>query len=127
MIEEKDSFDLAIVDEAGQAMEPAIYPILSRCSKRLILAGDPHQLPPTVISNNARLSKTLLEDVMKRFPQNVLKLKRQYRMNQLISDWVSKSMYDGDLIADESVANHTLGKRNNYYAIKISKISSHLN
>ena len=65
LIDEKNFFGLAIVDEAGQAMEPAIYPIICRCSSKLILAGDPCQLPPTIISKNVRLSHTLLEDAMK--------------------------------------------------------------
>ena len=45
---------------------------------------------------------------MKKHGENVLRLKRQYRMNKLISDWISDSMYNGELIADESVENHTL-------------------
>jgi DNA polymerase alpha-associated DNA helicase A len=109
VISDPEHFGLAIVDEAGQAVEPAIYPILRRCSKKLILAGDPAQLPPTVMSKNASiLTKTLLEDLMGRFPANTVVLKRQYRMNKMISDWVSESMYRGELIADESVQNHTL-------------------
>ncbi|CBY22355.1 unnamed protein product [Oikopleura dioica] len=110
VISDPEHFGLAIVDEAGQAVEPAIYPILRRCSKKLILAGDPAQLPPTVMSKGASiLTKTLLEDLMGRFPSNTVLLKRQYRMNKMISDWVSDSMYRGELIADESVQNHTLG------------------
>ena len=72
---EQNHFDIAIVDEAGQATEPAIYPTLVRCPSRLILAGDPHQLPPTVISENKTLSFTLLEKLMKYYPENVVMLK----------------------------------------------------
>lgn len=72
---ESNHFDIAIVDEAGQATEPAIYPTLVRCPTRLILAGDPHQLPPTVISENKTLSFTLLEKLMKYYPENVVMLK----------------------------------------------------
>ena len=72
---EPNHFDIAIVDEAGQATEPAIYPTLVRCPTRLILAGDPHQLPPTVISENKTLSFTLLEKLMKYYPENVVMLK----------------------------------------------------
>ena len=78
-------FDLAIVDEAGQAMEPALYPTLVRCPKKIILAGDPNQLPPTVLSQDPTLSYTLLQELMKKIPENVVMLKTQYRMNQLIS------------------------------------------
>jgi len=103
-------FNVAIVDEAGQAMEPAIYPTMVRCSSKIILAGDPCQLPPTVLSQNKRLSRSLLEDVMDRFPKNVGLLTTQYRMNQLISDWVSRSMYDELLTADNSVSTRVLSQ-----------------
>ena len=89
-------------------MEPALYPTLVRCPRKIILAGDPHQLPPTVLSQDPTLSYTLLQELMKKIPTNVVMLKIQYRMNQLISDWISSSMYNGELCAAESVKNHTL-------------------
>ena len=42
-------FDLAVVDEASQALTPAIL-LAAAKANRLVLAGDPQQLPPTVIS-----------------------------------------------------------------------------
>lgn len=45
-------FDLAVVDEAGQATEPATWIPLLRC-RRAVLVGDSQQLPPTVISREA--------------------------------------------------------------------------
>ena len=66
-------------------MEPAIYPTLVRSSSKLILAGDPQQLPPTVLSQNKTLGRSLLEDLMTRFPENVGLLTMQYRMNGNIS------------------------------------------
>ncbi|KAG6899406.1 hypothetical protein C0993_010517 [Termitomyces sp. T159_Od127] len=42
-------FDVLIIDEATQAMEPVCWiPIFK--AKKLILAGDPMQLPPTILS-----------------------------------------------------------------------------
>ena len=66
-------------------MEPAIYPTLVRSSSKIILAGDPQQLPPTVLSQNKTLGRSLLEDLMTRFPKNVGLLTMQYRMNAKIS------------------------------------------
>lgn len=44
-----EEFDVVIIDEATQAMEPVCWvPIFK--AKKLILAGDPMQLPPTVLS-----------------------------------------------------------------------------
>ncbi|KAG8830770.1 hypothetical protein FRC17_004265 [Serendipita sp. 399] len=46
-------FDVVIIDEAAQALEAVCWiPILK--STKLILAGDPLQLPPTVISLNGK-------------------------------------------------------------------------
>ncbi|CAK9781174.1 putative DNA helicase [Cutaneotrichosporon oleaginosum] len=46
-------FDVAIVDEATQAVEAVCWvPILK--SKKLILAGDPQQLPPTILSKDTK-------------------------------------------------------------------------
>ncbi|BGP18100.1 hypothetical protein JCM10213_004750 [Rhodosporidiobolus nylandii] len=54
---DKFDFDVVIIDEAAQATEPACWiPILK--GKRLILAGDHLQLPPTLKSSN-RVSSSL--------------------------------------------------------------------
>ncbi len=47
------AFDLAVIDEAAQATEPACWIPLLR-SKRLVLAGDHCQLPPTILSDEAK-------------------------------------------------------------------------
>jgi len=56
-------FHTVVIDEAGQAIEPASWiPILK--AKKLVLAGDHCQLPPTVKSREAArngLGDTLLE------------------------------------------------------------------
>ncbi|HRE92140.1 MAG TPA: AAA domain-containing protein, partial [Myxococcota bacterium] len=41
-------FDRVVVDEATQALDPLVWVALSR-APRAILAGDPNQLPPTVL------------------------------------------------------------------------------
>ncbi|MFO0885016.1 MAG: AAA domain-containing protein [Pirellulales bacterium] len=57
------TFGTLIIDEAGQAIEPACWPALLR-GERVILAGDHCQLPPTVLSVEAAregLATSLLE------------------------------------------------------------------
>ncbi|KAJ3482418.1 hypothetical protein NLI96_g6993 [Meripilus lineatus] len=50
------SFDVAIIDEATQALEAVCWiPIFK--TKKLILAGDPKQLPPTILSDNIKRKK----------------------------------------------------------------------
>ena len=63
-------FRTVVIDEAAQALEPAAWiPILK--ASRVILAGDPFQLPPTVKSQEAKkggFDKTLLEKCLVRLP-----------------------------------------------------------
>ncbi len=103
-------FDTVVIDEAGQALEPACWiPILK--ARKLILAGDHLQLPPTIKSAEAAkkgLSVTLLEKCVALHPQAVTLLDEQYRMNEAIMGFSSKIFYQSLLKAHASVANHLL-------------------
>lgn len=104
-------FDLAVIDEACQSTEPAAWIPLLRVDK-VILAGDPFQLPPTVLSQEAEregFSVSLLERAMELFGENVSRLLDvQYRMHQDIMTFSSDYFYDGKLTAHESVIAHKL-------------------
>lgn len=112
-------FDLVIIDEAAQALEASCWiPILK--GRRLCLAGDHCQLPPT-IKNHAvekELGVTLFErlmDLYQEHPDRVSRLLQvQYRMHQSISDWASKSMYHGRLTTFPGVATRQLGELENF-------------
>ncbi|GAA5934656.1 hypothetical protein JCM1841_001795 [Sporobolomyces salmonicolor] len=54
---DKYNFDVVIIDEAAQATEPACWIPIMR-GKKLILAGDHLQLPPTLKSLDTRSSST---------------------------------------------------------------------
>jgi ATP-dependent RNA/DNA helicase IGHMBP2 len=103
-------FDTVIIDEAGQALEPACWiPILK--AKKVILAGDHCQLSPTIKSHEAAragLATTLLEKCVALHPNAVVLLEEQYRMNTQIMSYSSAVFYDGKLKAHESVAEHVL-------------------
>jgi superfamily I DNA and/or RNA helicase len=103
-------FNTVVIDEAGQALEPACWiPILK--AQKVILAGDHCQLSPTIKSAEAArngLSTTLFEKTVKQHPEAVTLLDVQYRMNELIMGYSSKVFYDNKLHADASVANHRL-------------------
>lgn len=98
------------IDEAGQALEPACWiPILR--AERVILAGDHHQLPPTVKSFEAAkagLSKTLFEKCIQRHPQTAVMLQTQYRMHEDIMKFSANYFYENKLLADASVATALL-------------------
>jgi len=103
-------YKTVVIDEAGQALEPACWiPILK--AQKLILAGDHWQLPPTIKSDEAArkgLSTTLLEKTVNLYPEAVILLQEQYRMNSLIMGYSSKVFYQDKLKANSAVANHTL-------------------
>ncbi|GAA5860694.1 hypothetical protein JCM3774_006254 [Rhodotorula dairenensis] len=137
-------FDVVIIDEAAQATEPACWiPILK--GKKLILAGDHLQLPPTLKSSNrltkalstksAKASKTadpatpetasgakqgklsLSPDLEVTLFSRLLALhgptvrrmlQVQYRFNDKINSFPSKTLYNDELVPAESVRDRKL-------------------
>lgn len=103
-------FDTAIVDEATQATEPScLIPITS--ARRVVMAGDHRQLPPTIRSREAAregLRETLFERLADRYDGVVTRLETQYRMHEQIMDFSSEYFYGGALSAAEEVRTHTL-------------------
>ncbi|KAG7670496.1 hypothetical protein KSW81_003059 [Nannochloris sp. 'desiccata'] len=110
-LEKVPPFDVVVIDEAAQALEPACWAALLR-GRRAILAGDHLQLPPTVTSEEAAkkgLSLTLFERAHSLWGGTAaVMLTVQYRMNVSIMNWSSEEMYDGKVTAHNSVAGHTL-------------------
>jgi ATP-dependent exoDNAse (exonuclease V) alpha subunit len=104
------SFHTVVIDEAGQALEPACWiPVLK--AQKLVLAGDHCQLPPTVKSTEAArngLSTTLLEKCVTLHPQAVVLLEEQYRMHEMIMGYSAAVFYEQRLKAHSSVAGHKL-------------------
>ncbi len=104
-------FDRVVLDEATQAVDPVALAALSR-GQRLVLAGDPKQLPPTVLDAEASasgLARTLFERLAERHGERVLRmLQVQYRMHRALMRFPSLSMYDGRLRADAAVAERRL-------------------
>jgi superfamily I DNA and/or RNA helicase len=106
-------FSLALCDEATQAVWPATILALL-LSERAVLAGDQHQLPPTVLSMDASrqgLSRTLYERLLDAHGETISTMLRvQYRMNAAIMSFPNESTYDGKLVAHASVASHLLNQ-----------------
>ena len=103
-------FGTVVIDEAGQALEPACWiPILK--AKKLVMAGDHYQLPPTIKSTEAAqkgLGMTLMEKVVTLHPEAVVLLEEQYRMHETIMGFSSREFYEERLVAHASVAHHLL-------------------
>ena len=108
-------FETVIIDEAGQALEPACWvPILK--ANKVVFAGDHCQLPPTVKflgSAKLALNTTLLEKCISIHPDTVVLLKEQYRMHQDIMGYSSDVFYGGLLKANERNSGRVLFKNDN--------------
>ncbi|KAM6243723.1 putative helicase senataxin isoform 2-T3 [Porphyrio hochstetteri] len=110
-----DPFSCVIVDEAGQSCEvETLIPLIHRCNK-LVLVGDPKQLPPTVKSIKAqeygydqslmaRLHRHLEEQVYKNVLRSlpVVQLTVQYRMHPDICLFPSNYVYGRTLKTDKA-------------------------
>ncbi|RTZ69026.1 MAG: IGHMBP2 family helicase [Aquificaceae bacterium] len=99
------TFGVLVLDEASQSTEPsALIPLIK--AKKVIMAGDHKQLPPTVLHPDAKdLSYTMFERFIDLYPQASYMLRIQYRMNELIKEFPSEEFYNGELISHESVKN----------------------
>ena len=103
-------FDRVVLDEATQATDPIALVALGRAAKAT-LAGDPHQLPPTVLdleADRAGLGTPFFERVAEAASDAVTLLEVQHRMHETLMAFPSTQMYEGRLVAHESVARHRL-------------------
>jgi superfamily I DNA and/or RNA helicase len=89
--------DVVVLDEAGQCLFPLAI-LTASFGERFIQCGDPQQLSPTVLSQQAAkegLSMSLLEFAHQQHP--ALLLNEQYRMDQAILDLVNPYFYSNQL------------------------------
>ncbi len=104
-------FDVLVLDEATQATEPSCLIPMVRADK-VVMAGDHRQLPPTVLSREAReqgLGRSLFEKWADRHGDPIKDLLTvQYRMHRRIMDFSSDRFYGERLEPAEEVAEHTL-------------------
>ena len=98
-------FETVFIDEAAQALEPGCWIPIAK-GQRIVLAGDHHQLPPTVKSEKAAregLRVTLFEKCIQRQPQTARILTVQYRMHEHIMGFSSEKFYGSQLVPHLSV------------------------
>lgn len=95
---QKMVFETVIIDEASQALEAECWNAILK-GKRVILAGDHLQLPPTVKSQEAMqkgFDKTILDFMTDKIEESSL-LTVQYRMNDTILGFSNRQFYKGML------------------------------
>ena len=103
-------FKTVVIDEAAQAIEPATWIPLSRVHK-VVLAGDPYQLPPVIKSTEARekgLGMTLLEKWVREGKPTSF-LDTQYRMHPTIMEFSNTIFYEKKLKAAPQVIDQKVG------------------
>lgn len=124
-----EKFDVVIIDEASQALEAQCWvPLIS--AKKVILAGDHLQLPPTIKSSipnskkeksnassnesctnpaNSSFETTLFDRLLILHGPSIKRmLTTQYRMHEKIMRFPSDEMYDSRLLAASSVKTRLL-------------------
>jgi superfamily I DNA and/or RNA helicase len=108
---EDQAFDLLVIDEACQSVEPACWVPL-RFADRVVLAGDHCQLPPTILSLPAAregFDVSLMQRLVEQYGDAVTRqLMVQHRMHEQIMQFSSQYFYSGTLVADSSVRSHRL-------------------
>ncbi|RWS24621.1 uncharacterized protein B4U80_08004 [Leptotrombidium deliense] len=109
----ENSFTCVIIDEASQCTEPEILmPLIYSSISKMILIGDPMQLPATVISKDAarhKFGQSLFERLYSYFGNSdespILMLNTQYRMHSDICSFPSKQFYGNQLKTCPSLKN----------------------
>ena len=113
-----EEFDVVIIDEASQALEAQCWvPLLA--ARKVVLAGDHLQLPPTIKSTNSKskpekakpdkekginLETTLFDRLLTLHGPSIKRmLTIQYRMHEQIMRFPSDEMYDSKLVAADAV------------------------
>jgi len=102
-------FDLVIIDEACQATEIGTLVPLRFNPSKVILIGDPCQLPPTVFSQKGYLYSSLFERLVCHQP--AVMLTEQYRMHPAISNITSALFYNGQLRTANQTADERLTQK----------------
>lgn len=104
-LSKNQAFDVVIMDEAGQALAPLAW-LVASFGKKLVLCGDPQQLPPVVMSDKAKslgLAKSLLETVCEIQPP--ILLNEQYRMPQEVVSVINPYFYNNQLQTAQGIRN----------------------
>lgn len=107
----RKKFDYCILDEASQVSMPVCLGPLAY-AERFVLVGDHYQLPPLVLSPEARakgLDKSLFRQLCDAHPESVVELTHQYRMCSDVMTVSNTLIYEGRLkCGSEQVASQSL-------------------
>ncbi|CAL6088498.1 DNA_helicase [Hexamita inflata] len=106
-------FDLCLLDESSQAIEPEQLIPIVHGSKKLVLVGDQKQLGPSIQSQNlkkAGFGLSLFQRLVNcNFPVTPLNI--QYRMHPALIEYPNKRYYDGIINSGVEASNRLLQLR----------------
>ncbi|NWR68790.1 ZGRF1 protein, partial [Centropus unirufus] len=95
-------FPVVMLDECSQMTEPAsLLPIARFQCEKLVLVGDPKQLPPTIQGSESVHEKGLEQTLFDRLclmGHKPILLRTQYRCHPAISAIANELFYDGNLV-----------------------------
>jgi len=98
---EYNRYGMVLVDEAAQATEPEVLVAVKKATSRIVLIGDHHQLPPTILSSG-KLAEPLRVSLFERAVRSGIitatMLRYQYRMHPFIAEWPNQRFYNGLLL-----------------------------
>jgi AAA domain len=103
------NFRTFLLDEGGQCTESEFFLATTFPGiKRIVVMGDPKQLPPTVLEpacSRAGFGNTWLGNVFELFPSKVHLLDTQYRMHPDILRFPNNQFYMGRIQSGDNVMN----------------------
>ena len=110
-LESAAKFEVVVIDEAAQSVEPSTLVGLQLGSKHAILVGDPQQLPATIFSYSGRETKydRSLFQRLEEAGHEVHLLNQQYRMHPNISSFPRRIFYGGELVDGPNVQDPQYG------------------
>lgn len=94
-----DKFEVVVVDEAAQSVEPATLAAMQLGSRHCVMVGDPQQLPATIFNvsgKNSKYDRSLFQR-LEEAGEEVFMLNEQYRMDPKISHFPRHIFYKGAL------------------------------
>jgi len=110
-MEAASKFEVVVVDEAAQSVEPATLSALYLGSRHAVLVGDPQQLPATIFNvsgRNSNYDRSLFQR-LEEAGQPVYMLNEQYRMHPQISHFPRHIFYGGNLLDGPNVRHPNYG------------------
>lgn len=99
----REAFDTVVIEEATMVTLPMVFVCAARATSKVLIVGDPMQLPPIVQSADSFVVRAMARTVFAVAAPNpfisplVSLLDEQYRMHPQIGDLVSRTFYGGRL------------------------------